>query len=111
MGVDRGMCLWSRFVFLGKGQETPEKVEQAMEEEEEEEGCKSEMETVEPTGVTSSRDGRIKQKLAHPQRVKLEDVSRTGNKREREESAIEDCDLRLQIGWAGPSGVERENGG
>jgi len=31
--------------------------------------------------------------------------------REREESAIEDCDLRLQIGWAGPSGVEQENGG
>ena len=31
--------------------------------------------------------------------------------REKEESAIEDCDLRLQIGWAGPSGVEQKNGG
>ena len=43
MGVDRGMCLWSCFVFLGKGQETHEKVEQAMEEEEEEEGRMQEL--------------------------------------------------------------------
>ena len=72
------MCLWSRFVFLGKGQETHEKVEQAMEEEKD-----ARVRWKQSSQRGSEEQQRWEnQKLAHPQRVKLEDVSCTGNERE-----------------------------